>query len=225
MCLNTKWWITLDRNNEYFNFIESRRKIRLGNQEKHEHHIIPRHWFNDTPEEQAYCNSKENLIYLSIPDHIKAHQLLFKIYARPGDEAAVYMLQGSTAESRRICREMGAKALHEKKKKEKSGFWNSQFQKEMATRSLNLPNALEIRSEGGRKGGHTRNLDRVIKEDDCYIFFFKSEPVLCIFNCRTGGEVLMQLNEVEKTKLTRVTSLLNGSRKSAYGWSCQKIEI
>lgn len=93
----------------------------------------------------------------------------------------------------------------------------------MAARSMARPDAREIRSKGGKKGGTTRNLDRAIKQDDCYLFSFKGQEVLCIFNCRTGGQVLEQLHLYKQTPLKRVTPLLNGSRSTLYGWSCVKL--
>lgn len=58
----------------------------------------------------------------------------------------------------------------------------------MASRSLQKLDALETRSKGGRKGGRTRNLNRVITKNDRYLFYFEGTPVLCIFNCNTGTD-------------------------------------
>jgi hypothetical protein len=190
----------------------------------HVHHIIPKHWFNhDSQAEKLYCESEENLIYLSLADHIKAHELLYEIYKRPQDKGAVLMLQGDKKESRLIWRQLGAKAVNEKLKNEGSNFWNSEFQTEMASRSLARPDAKEIRSKGGQQGGRIRNLNRAIKANDRYLFYYNNEPVLCIFNCETGGDVLKTLHEFKKTPLQRATPLLNGSRKTLNGWSCEKL--
>jgi len=95
----------------------------------------------------------------------------------------------------------------------------------MATRSLARPDALEIRSRGGRIGGINRNLGIAIKSNDRYLFFYKGQPVLCIINCETGGQVMEQLQLYKQTNMKRVTPLLKGSRATAYGWRCEKIEI
>lgn len=94
----------------------------------------------------------------------------------------------------------------------------------MAARSMARPDAREIRSKGGKVGGRVRNQDRIITADDCYLFSYNGEEVLVIVNCRTGGEVLEQLNLYQPTKLQRVTPLLNGQRKSLHGWSCVKLD-
>ena len=86
----------VDQTNEYFSFIEklkavspkvekvtSKNRSRIYNStalEIHEHHIIPRHWFSNTPEHIAYCESNENKIFLTLADHIKAHELLYILY-------------------------------------------------------------------------------------------------------------------------------------------------
>jgi hypothetical protein len=72
------------------------------------------------------------------------------------------------------------------------------------------------------------NLNIAIIPSERYLFFFNKEPVLCIFNCETGGDVVKVLNQFEfqlfgEIKIARVTALLKGERKIAYNWSCKKI--
>lgn len=221
----TEWWFLLDRTNKYFTFIkECRSKKYDDGATLHKHHIIPRYWFCGTSKEElAYCDSQENLVILSLEDHIRAHELLYEIYGRPQDEAAVQMLRGNKEESVRLWRKLGAAVTHEILKSEGITFWNKDFQKEMATRSKARPDALETRSKGGLVGGRNRNLNRVITVSDRYIFFYNNEPVLCVLNCQTGGDVLKELHSFKKTSLQRVTPLLDGSRKKLNGWSCEKI--
>lgn len=187
------------------------------------HHIVPKHWIGNNLNEQAFCNSSDNLIYLTLEEHIKAHQILFNLYGKAADNAAVKMLEGDKAESRRLWRIEGSKAVHKKLKEEGRSFWDPECQKMLADRSMSRPDALQIRSEGGKKGGRTRNLNRAISKSDRYLFLFNNEPVLCCFNCETGGDVLTQLHAFKKTNLVRASQLLNGSRKSLYGWSCKKL--
>jgi hypothetical protein len=117
------------------------------------------------------------------------------------------------------------RAVHAILKEKGATFYSSEWQKEMATRSLARPDALEIRSRGGRIGGINRNLGIAIKSNDRYLFFYKGQPVLCIINCETGGQVMEQLQLYKQTNMKRVTPLLKGSRATAYGWRCEKIEI
>ena len=222
--MGTQWWYLFDRKNDYFKFIEECRLKKYGDEELHTHHIIPKYRFDQTnPEEMAYCEASENLIRLSVADHVRAHALLFEIYGDPRDKAAVLMLQGDKAASRKIWRQQGAKAVHQKLSAEGSNFWNSSFQQELGARSLARPDALEIRSKGGQIGGKNRQKGRVIRTADRYVFSYDGVPVLCIINCETGGEVLEVLNSFKQTKLTRATPLLNGTRQSLHSWSCEKL--
>jgi hypothetical protein len=153
-------------NNEYFQFIEEcRQKQYPEGTTKNIHHIIPKHWFNSFSKlSKSYIDSKENLISISIEDHIKAHEILFKLYKRPLDYSSILLLKGNLSESRRIWRQLGAKAVNALQKSGNSTFWSINFQKEMSRRSMAKENALETRSLGGVKGGRNRNLGRVINK-------------------------------------------------------------
>lgn len=217
-------WKSLDRNNVYFQFIEScKAKQYDTNVSLQVHHIIPQYVLNKTVEGRAYMNLPENLVILSEEDHLKAHELLYEIYGNIQDQGACLMLKGQMNEARTAWKVAGAKATHEIQKENGTTVYNDEWQKEMAARSMARPDAREIRSKGGKKGGKTRNLDLVIKQDDCYLFKYKGNDVLCVFNCRTGGEVLEQLHLYKKTPLMRVSVLLKNSSKSLHGWSCVKI--
>jgi hypothetical protein len=219
------WWLYLDKNNRYFEFIEDcRKKIYKEGEILHKHHIIPKYWFKTKePEALAYCESEENFISLSLEDHTKAHKLLYEMYKNKQDKRAYLMLSGQDKESICIWRTLGAQSVHEKLKSENSNFWNSDFQREMATRSLAHPDALKTRSEGGRVGGRNRNLNRAITKKDRYLFSFENKPVLCVFNCETGGDVLKILHRFKQTKLQRISQLLKGERKTLNGWSCERL--
>jgi hypothetical protein len=230
--LNQNTWKTLDRNNAYFQLIENcKTKIYDPGVNLQIHHIIPQYVLKETAEGQAYLNLPENIIILSEDDHIKAHQLLYEIYGNKQDQGAILLLKGSMNESRTIWKQLGAEKTHLIQKQNGTTIYSIDWQKEMAARSMARPDALEIRSKGGKVGGRTRNLDRVIKQNDRYIFSLEGTgtrgtkcEVLCIINCRTGGDVLEQLNFYKQTPLQRVTPLLNASRKSLHGWSCKKVE-
>jgi hypothetical protein len=230
------WFRT--KENKYLKFIEKcRNKLYKPNTCMHWHHIVPRHWIKSMVEYKQegllFCNSSENLIRLSEKDHALAHQILYYLYKKPMDRGAVLLLQGQKSASRLLWRRSGAAAVHKILSRNSKNFWlhgrqrpcswSSDFQKEMARRSMLKKDALKTRSEGGKIGGYNRNLDRAIKAEDRYVFSYKKEEVLCCWNCRTGGDVLKILQSFEKTNLTRVTALLKGKRKTAYGWSCEKI--
>lgn len=61
----------------------------------HEHHILPKHSGGD--------NSRSNLTYLTVREHIIAHFLLWKIYKNPNDLRSMKMLGAKlTPEKRKI---------------------------------------------------------------------------------------------------------------------------
>jgi len=211
--------------NEYLLFIkECKEKLYPEGIVLHKHHIVPKHWFRKfIPLLQSYKDSPDNLVLLSRDDHLKAHQILYDMYKRPQDLASTLLLKNDLVASRRIWRQLGAKATNASQKAGKRNFWDTDFQKEMATRSLARVDARETRRTGGKKGGRQTNLNRVLTKNDHFIFFFEGKPVLCIFNCETGTDVLEILKQYKETPMLRVSPLLTGTRKTAYGWSCQKI--
>jgi hypothetical protein len=229
--LNLQTYKTLNRNNKYFQFIESCLNKQYGeNIKKHMHHIIPQYVFrNGSPEDLDFMNSPENAIELSLEDHIQAHVLLFEVYGNLQDKGAAYLLDNYEQESRAIWQILGAKASHKVQQAHGKNMWNNEFQKEMAKRSLAKPDALETRSKGGKIGGKKRNEGIAIKPHERYIFFYKKEPILCVLNCSTGGDVVAEIKKFESitgqtTKLSRATNLLSGERNSLYDWSCMKLD-
>lgn len=224
--LNSQTWQTLNRNNKYFEFIqECANKTYAPETKTHLHHVIPLYVFGQRPstEAKAFMDSPENIIVLSVEDHTKAHKLLYEVYGNPQDQGATLMLNGYEQESRLIWRKLGAAKVNELMRLQKRTFWDSEYQTIMAARSMAREDAIEIRSRAGKIGGTNRQANRAIKVDDKYTFYFNKQPVLCIFNCNSGTQVLQELNKFQQTPLKRVSPLLNGSRASLYNWSCEKI--
>lgn len=224
--LTSTTWKNLDKNNKYFEFIaECKNKKYPENTMMHLHHVIPQYVFGKNPskENKAYMDSPQNIVILSVEDHTKAHELLYEIYGNEQDRGAVLMLSGYEQESRAIWRKLGAVTVNALMKEQKKTFWDPVYQKEMAARSMARKDAREIRSRAGKVGGTQRQRGRAICLEDRYLFCFNKEPVLCIFNCDLGSQVLEELNKYHKTPLTRVSPLLNGTRASLYSWSCTKI--
>ena len=233
--LSIETYKDLDTSNRYFEHLsrcsEGLKKYD-EKEEKQMHHIIPQYVFNKssaTDEDLAFRDSTDNLIELSTEDHILAHELLYEVYGNIQDKGATKLLQGLKNESRHIWKILGAEASHLVQKEKGKNFWDKGFQKEMAKRSMEKPDALETRRAGGKKGGRNKSIDVTIKAHERFVFSFKEKEVLCIQNCQTGGDVLKELKKYEKitnqeTSIDRATPLLTGDRKLAYGWSCQKIE-
>lgn len=225
--LNIKNYKNVDRNNSYFEFIENcKAKIYPKGEPMHVHHIIPAYVFNKTedPEHKGFQDSSDNLIKLSLEDHIRAHELLYEIYGNPKDLGAVQCLNGQFSEAAQMWKRAGAEASHEIQKQNQKNLWNHDFQKEMAFRSMQRPDALEIRSKGGKKGGRTTKLNKAIKAHERYTFSFEGKEVISIINCQSGTEVVKILQALHPTKLSRVTGLLKSTRKYLHGWSCVKHE-
>ena len=75
------------------------------------------------------------------------------MYGNIQDLGATKLLQGLKNESRHIWKKLVARASHLVQKEKGKNFWNKGFQKDMAKRSMEKPDALETRSAGGKKGG------------------------------------------------------------------------
>lgn len=199
-------------------------KVSHKNEKIHLHHIIPMYVFKETQtlEDLQFMKSSENFINLSIQDHIKAHELLFEIYGNLKDFGALQILSGQLSEGVKTWKQLGAQSSHKIQKQNKKTMWDQNFQKEMASRSMARQDALQIRSQGGKKGRRMAKLGIAIQAYERYIFSYKGKQEICIINCQTGTEVLNILQFLHPTRLQRVTPLLNGTRKSLYGWSCEK---
>lgn len=169
-------------------------------------------------------NSTENLVTLSVEDHILAHELLYELYENPKDQGADLILKSQATEAATIWKQEGAKASHQAQKTSGKQFWDKDFQKEMARRSMAREDALEIRSKGGKIGGKTTKMNVAIQPHHRYVFSFQNIPVVCVMNCSIGTQVLEVLKQFKETPLARVTQLLKKERKSLYGWSCDRLE-
>ena len=134
-------------------------------------------------EDLAFMNSPENLIELSLADHIRAHELLFEIYGNPLWCNSTFKLF-----QERQKHGLGAQASHAVQEKTQQQFWNSDFQIEMARRSMGRPDARQIRSVGGKKGGITAKLNIAIQAHERFVFSYKNREIVCVMNCQTGTE-------------------------------------
>lgn len=90
--------------NRYLRFIEHCKKKQYHRDEYLErHHIVPRH--------AGGTNNKENLIKLSLKDHILAHKIRYEVYGSQYDLSACNYMTGQSAEAKKIiCAANGAKS-------------------------------------------------------------------------------------------------------------------
>lgn len=217
---NIQWFLAQEPENLYFQFLASIQPY-PANTLTHTHHILPKYLFR--LDLQLFYNNAFNLCTLSIPDHKRAHEILFELYGDPRDQGAAFLLQGNQTDALVSWRRAGGFATQQILRQEGRTVYDQNWQREMAQRSMQRPDALQIRSEGGRRGGRQRNINRIINKNQRFLFKWQGKPCLCIINCETGGEVLEQLQLAHPTNIERVTALLNGTRKYAYGWSCEPI--
>ena len=245
---NPNWFLTFGQEeNIYTAFIKNcRSKTYLVNPDDplstiHSHHIIPRHLLNETDEELAYCESSENLIDLSVADHICAHELFNKVYPSPQNQGSIFALRKSIKLAQKCLKQAGAAASHMIQREKKVGIFNPDLASEIgrkgAKASLARPDAIEIRREAGKVGGAKRHTGNIVGEGDKIVWYYNpervgsgtqtsdpGEAVCCTFNCETGGQIVQSLNSIYPSNLTRISPVLTGERKSAYGWSCERID-
>lgn len=182
------------------------------------HHIIPRFLKgSDNP---------ENIIYLSFKDHIQAHLIRYIEFKDIRDFAAYNLMCGFDDKGWQLLRKSGAYATQETLKKQKKHFWSSEFQKEMGQGSLKHPDALQIRSTAGKKGGRqTQKNKNLINIQDRFLFIHESGQAVCIFNYETCGDVLRELQLITpQKKWSRISPLITQKRQKMYGWSCHPIQ-
>lgn len=187
------------------------------------HHIVPRHHYKANQLPWKTFDLENNRVQLTFEDHVKAHKIRFETYGEFGDLLAYQKMESLTKEGFRAMQKAGGQVVNLKFKREGRMMYNSEFQKEMAKRSIARPDAREIRSDAGKKGNRKRHQNRTVKKEDAYLWFFQKTPFLCTFGFDNGGDLCKELNRAQPTKLQRVWPLIKGHKKSLYGWSCEKI--
>ena len=109
--------------NSYSNFILERiDRSSIEKKGNYVHHIIPRH--------MGGPDAEWNYITLTLDEHIQAHSLLYNEYQILADLSAVQMLKGQYDLGTDTIRKMA----QDKMKKEKTGFFDCNLQRELALR-------------------------------------------------------------------------------------------
>lgn len=215
--------------NKYLDFIkECREKEQNYSSEQLNslsyHHIVPRHHYKKYNLDMGTFEAPENKVKVTFEDHITAHELRFEVYGERGDQAAFLRMKGHQEEGMRAMQQAGGQAANVLFKERGMLMHDPEFQKEMARRSLERPDALQIRSAGGKRGNFIRHQNVTVRVEDRIEWSYKKRPYLCTFGFDNGGDLLRALNEAIPTKLKRVSPLVKGDRQSASGWSCKKLE-
>lgn len=124
--------------NAYDYYIQMIKTQRLSEQPDKEsfyerHHIIPRF------EKDKSTNAPENIVKVTVKEHVIAHWLRYKVLNKPQDLCAYLFRVRDTINSIELRNKLVSQA-REKDRIEKRYFFNSNFQTEMGKR-------------GGKKGG------------------------------------------------------------------------
>jgi len=122
---------------------------------KHRHHIIPKH--------MGGTDDEDNIILLTLEEHIQAHWDLYQKYGKLADLGAYYLLKGDSR-GHEICSRLGGM------KNKESGHM----------RRVSLQRTKEERIRIGKKSADTCRKKQVNS-------FF--DPVLRSIACKKGGEV------------------------------------
>lgn len=130
----------LANTNAYDYYIQTLKTQRLSEQPDPDkesfyerHHIIPRF------EKGKSTDAPENLVKVTVKEHVIAHWLRYKVFSKPEDLCAYLFRVGDTINSIKIRNELVSQA-RERDRIEKRYFFDSDFQTEMGKR-------------GGKKGG------------------------------------------------------------------------
>lgn len=127
--------------NEYNHFMLSKlTEEQMNKEEGVTHHVLPKH--------MGGPDDEWNLINLLPEEHYKAHELRYKIYNNPGDEAALKFWSKPHLNSKEAARER-ALMTHQKCREKKLGFFSPEQQ------SLN-----------GKKGGAKKSEANIQKHVD-----------------------------------------------------------
>lgn len=216
---------SLDKTKNYFSFIEMcEKEIIPENVYTEIHHIVPL--------SHGGTNISENLIRLTYENHIKAHKFIFEITDNLVDSFVLNMMCGQTEETRRIFRQLGAYASHNKQRQRNHNMFNVEFQKKMAQRSLISEKSKKARKKVGRNLGWKRQKNRIIKYDEKFLLTRNHKPILCITRCNTGqeiGRLIASIDPVVSTVLIksqlRMTRIIKDPTKSLYKWRCKRLHI
>nr|YP_005089835.1 HNH homing endonuclease [Dunaliella salina]ACS95095.1 HNH homing endonuclease [Dunaliella salina] len=128
----------LANTNAYDYYIQTLKTQRLSEQPDKEsyyerHHIIPRF------EKGKSTDAPENIVKVTVKEHVIAHWLRYKVFNKPQDQCAYLFRVGDTINAIKIRNELVSQA-RERDRIEKRYFFDADFQAKMGKR-------------GGKKGG------------------------------------------------------------------------
>lgn len=206
--LRVGWYKNLNKQNAYFKFIaECQALNQLGFKgfKIQKHHIIPEHFFKNDKSFEAvrYMNSKENLIDLTVEQHIKAHLLLNAIYQIGFDKAAVAILLGDVVESQTISRLEGGQLGRETMKRKGISFHDPEKQKE-----FNI----------------IKHNNKIIFDNENWVLSKNGIEQFTTWDCGMTADIRsIILNDYGDDLGRTISNLVKGKRKTSKGWSMVKL--
>lgn len=190
----------------YQSFIEHCRKKKYHPEEYLEkHHITPRHEGGD--------DSKENLVKLSLKDHITAHQVRYEVYGNKYDLAALNYMRGQSKEAKKIiCSANGSKSKGRKlsqehrRKLSRPGELNSFYGKSHTDVTKNI-----IREKAIGRKWTKETKDKLSKT-------LKSRPdITCPRRCNIYGKEYSSASEA--SKILNISKSLLRYRCNSANWN------
>jgi hypothetical protein len=234
----------LNEYDTYIKLIQDKRNNSQGIESRMEkHHILPRFEGGD--------NSNQNIILLTVKEHVIAHWIRYKSLNKTQDLAAYLFRIGDTDEALKL-REKHVKAAREKDRECKLGFFDSKFQTKMGQRggpiggSADTENQFLARQQVGLTYGRNTGIGNQKNELREFVSSFsiwafslkaKSEPYskdrgeefYCLVSPKESFvEVVAKLKEFRKNSIEEgkniatMHKLVYKERKNMYGWRIVK---
>lgn len=210
-----------DKISFYIQFLE---KIREKQYDKftylEKHHVVPKH--------AGGTDKIENIIRVSIQDHIALHFYRFLAYNEIGDKVAYEMRINDNANSAKIRSQLSIAA----NKSKKNLFWDHTWQSlqgKKGGKKGGLSNSLKqqlSRSQIGKLYGkkvgvsnQSLNLQIILKYSTTWTY--KDNSIIVIESKESAIEIIKELQNFKPGSILKPSAfykVLHGKRKQMYGW-------
>lgn len=199
------------------------------------HHITPRF--------EGGSDNKENLVCVTVKEHVFAHWLRWKVLGKTRDLTA-YLFRVGNTDSALASQKQAVREARERDRREEKGFFNSDFQQEMGLRggskgsSAGSLSQFEARQTVGRRYGVITGKSNQSQELRVFLSNYSvwahldtrnrkqgsTDELFCIISPKeTFVKLAEELNNfvpgsIPITKVATMHKLVRGQRKRIYGW-------
>ncbi len=190
---------------------------------KERHHIVPMF--------EGGIKQDENVVMLSLENHMLAHFLRYLAYGKNEDAAMVIFRAGYSEEGRRVAQ----KSSLDKMKDLKKGRWDSEAQRELGKKggkkggSANTEEQFAARQKVGKEYGkltglanQSDSLKTLLKGGLTWTHEEFPNQTFYTVPCESGNELIRQLNafapEQKIKEPAAFYKVLHGKRPKMYGW-------